>query len=190
MMPAQLERSLFTHHADPPALGFGACAIACLTYRRGSWGAQALVAAAFFILLAAWAKQTIAPLALGVLLYIWLADGRRAALRFGSILAAVGLAVSAAFVLAFGEPMLFNMFELQASHPWHQPLGRAFIDAASNLLGLLSASAVVIAGAAYIGWRPLGLRELAREHEWLALVVVSVLLSPSAIMGAFISAAR
>jgi len=183
MMPPELARSLFRHHADPPALGFAACAIACLTYRRESRGVLALAAAALFVSLAAWAKQTMAPLALGVLLYVWLADGRRAALRFGSILAVVGIAISGAFLLAFGKPMLFNMFTLQVSHPWQQPLDQAFLKAAETLLRPLIHASAIIAGATYIGWRPLGLRVFAREREWTALVLVSILLSPVAIMG-------
>jgi hypothetical protein len=106
--------SALTIHADAPALGLGALACGLLL------GPPRLAASALAMVLAAAAKQTMAPLALALLGLVLARDGARAAARFAAWAAGFGVAAAAIALAVFGlEPLLFNMVTLPARMPWY-----------------------------------------------------------------------
>ncbi len=101
----------FSIHADAPALGFGAAA--CAALMSGN-----IVTAGVLAAFAIAAKQSVLFLIPALVLFAWVADGRRAALR----LAAAALLMLAAIlgVLAAScslEAVVFNLYTFPSRHP-------------------------------------------------------------------------
>ncbi len=171
-------------HADAPALGLGACACACaLSRRRGMPLLAALLA-----VLAAWTKQTLAPLVLALPLYLWIARGAREALRSAGLLAAAGALVSACFLAVFGPgDLFFNAIEVPRRVGWKSDhLGSRWIAAGSSARSLaaeLGVPLLLLGIAAASRGRPASWRGFARDHPWTLLLLVAMVELPLAIAG-------
>lgn len=173
-------------HADGPALALGLLACAALVTRgAGPPSRRALWASAAAVVLSCWSKQISAPLPIGLALAAWWMYGRAVAIRYVAMLAVVGVVVSAAFVLWFGEPMLFNILRIPSRHPWAEP----------GLLGLAHAVQRVVGGGV---WELLVLVAIALAVEvatprgtqrgeapaWLPPLLAAVALVPTGALGA------
>ncbi len=128
---ASLRMSLEGTIHDTPALG--GAALACwFLYRDPLLRWHTLVFSAFCTVLAIWAKQVMAPLALVLPLWTLLVHDRRRALLHLGLLALFGVFVSGVMALLFpARAMAFNILQLPASHPWNGVFP-------SNLLGVAS----------------------------------------------------
>jgi hypothetical protein len=175
--------SALTIHADAPALGLGALACGLLATAPPPLTRPRLAAVALAAVLAAWTKQTTAPLVVALLAFAWLRDGRRAAVALGAWIAAVGLVVSAVCLVAFGPAeLLFNMATLPARMPWYDEATRGRLGTAlavGGLLGRLAWLPAVVTAALLVALR----REL-RSAPTTLFAAVAVVLVPVAIVSA------
>jgi hypothetical protein len=149
---ASLRYSLFSIHADAPALAGAALGTGLLVHGGGalSWR-RCLVAASAFAL-GVWAKQSLAPIfAAGLALAAW-RGGRPSALRFAAASAIAGLVLSFAFAAWLGWSNLRdNMLVVPARHPWHQMnLATGEIFPTVNATGLATRAKVVVAAALHL----------------------------------------
>jgi hypothetical protein len=172
-------------HADGPSLALGLLACAALITRDAATPTdRALAASAVAAILSCWAKQTAAPLPLALVAAVWLAHGRRQALRYLAMLAAVGVIVSAAFLLWFGRPLLFNMIDIVSAHAWKKPgLGGLATEAWRWLVSirdLLALFAVALAVALLRSDR----RADGARGAWVAPALAAVFLMPTGALGA------
>lgn len=197
-----LRYSLFCIHADAPALLLGALGAGLVIYSPNelSWRRAAL--AALSLALAVWAKQSLAPIFLAVLVVAALRAGTQAAVRFAAASAAIGCMVSGAFVWWLGYSNLRdNMFAVPAAHPWHQmSLATGEIFPGLNANGRLAHLKVLAAGGLQIlraTW-PLfatllvALVDARRDGQtgrrwarpaWTGWLLVAVVLVPTAAIG-------
>jgi len=170
--------SALTIHADAPALGLGA--VACVLAAGGAGPAAIALATA----LALWTKQTMAPIALALLVHAWARGGRRGALRLAAWLGVFGLGIGVLACLAFGPAALvFNMVTLPGRMPWYG-------DATTSRW----ATALFVAGLVVrLTWLPalvtIGLvlrqrrRHASTRSDLILLAGAALALAPAAIAG-------
>lgn len=112
----------FMIHAEAPALGFATAAFAVLWSRQSLTGKTLNVQyllAALLALFSLWSKQTMLPLVVALPTYLWFAQGRSAALRFGACLAITAALTIAVFAYWFGGHRLWlNEIVIPSHHPW------------------------------------------------------------------------
>jgi hypothetical protein len=184
-----LSYSGFYIHADAPALGLAACACKLLLVSRERASSLAHVGSAACAVLAAWTKQTAAPIVLALPLWVLLADGGRAALRYTASLALVGSIVALVFAVSFGvEPLVFNMLVLPSRHPWHDEATHGKLGTALFWLRILAVQnrwpAALLAAAALLGASGArGLRAWCGANPWTLLLLTGLLMVPTSVMG-------
>ena len=130
--------------------------------RRSTAG---VAAAALLLVAAFFAKQTAAPFMVAVAVGLAVVD-RRAALRFASALAVVGLPALWAMQRATGGWFWFYVFRLHQSHPFY---AIAALRVPGRTLELLAPALPLVAWA---GWRDRS--PALRWSAWLALVGIAV----------------
>jgi len=161
-------------------------------HRLGGW---ALGVASTLCVLSAWTKQTMLPFAAGLILYLWLADGRKMALRFLICFLVAGMAISAALIAVFGaRSMYFNMVTLNVRRPWTGPrdsapsVFHAFFYSIQELTAQSLLPAVILFTLCFAteNLREHNLQSLLAKWKgelWFMLMVCAVVLVPSSIMG-------
>jgi hypothetical protein len=171
-------------HADGPSLALGLIACTALVSRGGAPTTRALWMSATAAVLAAWAKQTAAPLPLALACALWLGYGHKVAVRYVAMLAVTGLTASAIFLLWCGRPMLFNMVELVSRHAWYRP-GVAGLAATVWALLVSIRDLLVLCGAALaLSFFVRPTESPLRERPWVAPLLAAVLLLPAGALGA------
>lgn len=176
--------SIFAIHADAPAQCFALLACIPLMYRREEERSVDFALASVFLALAAWSKQTAAPLALALPLYVWWADGWKTCRDFLRIYVPIGLALSALFLVAFGpREALFNMFTIPAKHPWDPPGLKGLVSGTAELIGAAWVYLFALAALLYFdrqssGAKDWGGRAWAKDRPWLVLLLGAVCLVP------------
>jgi hypothetical protein len=114
-----LNTSMFQIHADAPAMGLGAAAIASLLFVEGEAG---LVASSVLVVMAVNTKQVVAPLMAVLCLYVLLTRGFRPMLRYCAYLAASLAVFALLWAVWFGwREFTFNTFVEPGLHPWRLP---------------------------------------------------------------------
>ncbi len=177
-----LKYSCFNIHADGPGLAFGAVACGVLYCGGGKWRA-ALPVSALCAVLSVFSKQMFAPVPLALLLYLPVARGRAAAVRYFLWLAAAGGLAAAASMIAVGPQRLYHCTIWMPGHAsWvgasrvvgFITAGRLFIRQAMPVPVLLLACAIYL----WASGRPRreDLRALAANRCVPLLLVVIVLL--------------
>ena len=179
----------FGIHSDTPAVALAGLACYCLTdperRRRTGW----LAASALAAVLSAGSKQVALPVLFALPTYLWLADGRRAAVRYGQLIAIFGVAASAVVALMVDVPaMLYQTLVIPSAHDWR--FGDAsvvFVHTIRDLVPRAFPFAVVI--AAYGLWR-LGrarrwsdVTRWVQGNSWLVPVFVGVFCIPTSMLG-------
>ena len=111
----------FAIHADAPAFSIGA--MACVVLYAGrlapSLSTKTLAGSAILAAMAIWTKQTSATLLVVLPIWVFLAHGRAAGLRYCGWGAVALATLTATFVLIFGgRNLAFNLMEIPKSHPW------------------------------------------------------------------------
>lgn len=162
-------------HVDAPAVGLGLSACIVLLRAHRDPGLGRLCASSLLAVLAIWTKQIEAPLILACLGYVAMRFGRRALLRQLACYAVVGVAVSAAFVLAFGfDDLWFNLFTIPNAH-----LARYGADgAALSTLDLALECAPFALGIAVFAWLLRGGEASFWERDYALPLLAAVLLFP------------
>jgi hypothetical protein len=114
-----LNTSMFSIHADAPALGLGAAAIASLLYTKGE---RSLMGSSVLVVMAINAKQVVAPLPAVLCLYVLLTRGFRPMLRYFAYLAAGLAAFALLWAVWFGwREFTFNTLVEPGLHPFRLP---------------------------------------------------------------------
>lgn len=173
--------SALTIHADAPALGLGALACGLLATAPSPTSSARLAGVALAAVLAAWTKQTTAPLVVALLAVAALRDGPRAAARLAGWVAVIGVLVSAACLAAFGPADLaFNMVTLPARMPWYGEAEQGRLETLAFVGGLLArlAWAPALVTAAVL----LASRRRARTSPATVFAAVAVTLVPIALV--------
>jgi hypothetical protein len=197
-----LRYSLFSIHADAPALLLGGIGAGIVIFARDGLSWTRCFAAALCLALAVWAKQSLAPIFLAVALVAALHHGMAAALRFLAASVVSGATVSAVFVGWFGFSNLRdNMFAVPARHPWHQmnlATGEIFnglnpVGVVAHLKVLLAAALVIVRESwallavllAALAEHALGSRPGRRwpRRAWAAWFLIACGLMPTAAVG-------
>lgn len=177
--------SALTIHADAPALGLGA--LACGLFATGGRppSTARLAAVATAAVLAAWTKQTIAPLALALVVTALVRDGAGVAARLAAWLVGIGLAVSAVWLVAFDPQALwFDMVTLPARMPWYGEAHGGRWATVGFVIGLLVRlvwlPALVVVVLAIAAARR-GVR--LRDTPSAVLATTAIVLAPLAVVG-------
>jgi hypothetical protein len=186
-----LRYSCVNIHADGPGIALGGAACAVLQWEtRHRW--IALISSAAFAVMAALCKQPLAFLAIGLLAYLWLADGRKVAILYLKALLGAGVILTSLCVWAFGpNELYYNLISLTVRQSWGmsgaaaivQPL-RIFIRHTFPVL--LVAAVALVAAATQSEWKLQGLRQLSANKKastWMIAFVVGLALLPSSIAG-------
>ena len=169
---------------DGPALAFGLLAcLPLLPVAARPPGRRSLLLSAAAVILCTWTKQIDGPLAVGLVLAVWLAHGRRSAVSYTVALVAIGAASAVFFLGWFGEPMLFDMVTLVGRQPWYTPGVRGLATQTWNLCGniwdLLSLLAVLLV-IAFVAQR----RTPIATQAWLPPLLAAIALIPGGAVGA------
>jgi hypothetical protein len=173
-------------HTDAAALGFAAVAAGLLYAARTPLSWRCLLLSAFCATLSIGAKQTMAPLVVALCLFLLVADGLRATLRYLLCLIGSGLAFAAFCFVLFrpARDFLFNTVTLATHRPGRGP-GFSEFDALKESLTPALPCALCIA-AFVILWlfrhrSAKAFRGLFSEHRWLVFPIVGLLLAPATI---------
>ena len=173
-------------HTDAAAVGFAAIAAGLFCSTRTPLAWRRLLLSALCATLSLGSKQTMFPLAVGLCLFLLVADGLRTTLRYILCLVGCGLAFAAFCFLIFrpARDFLFNTVTLATHRP---DRGGGFFDFAVYKESLTPALPCALCIAAFaLLWlfrngSAKGLRGLFSEHRWLVFPFVGLLLVPSTI---------
>jgi hypothetical protein len=173
-------------HVDSVALGLGLFSLWVLN-RYGSSSREAhLGLSAALAALAVWSKLTIFPLLAAAGCYLWIAHGRRAAIKYLGYALLAGVALGLAFVLKLGSlsDMVFNVFTIVLREPWQQPRMSALISGAVVLL-YQSTFCLLILGVVvlYEMNRSRDVGASFRRHRCALPGLVGLFLFPTGILG-------
>ena len=146
--PTWYMASVLCTDAVAVGLGLGSCLV---LLARPSLGTRPLLLAAVLAVLATWTKQIEAPLVFAQLGWVWIVAGRRAALRYAGIYAAVAAGVSAALLLGFNaRNLILNMWTIPSAQKLVGSWGGAALEVQQFLVySLVFSVPVVIALACY-----------------------------------------
>jgi hypothetical protein len=113
---SSLRYCCFNIHADAPAIGFAAAACVLLM-RRPEPSAWILAAAALFTALAVFSKQSVIFVVPVAAAFLWVADGRRFALRFLALFGALLALMFGGFAAVFStQALYFNLYGFPSHH--------------------------------------------------------------------------
>ena len=179
--------------ADAPALGFLMAAVAVLVAGGGgaapSFGRS--VAVGVLAWLAVWSKQTMAPGLIVPPIWVALAHGGRAGVRFGLAYAASGVPVALPMLAAFDlESMIFNAWTFPSRYPW---AGEAPLNVLVQAFELTYRSAAMMIPLGVMAFRdgsPEGrrgrlaaLRRTLWGNPWLLPAAIGLASFPSSVLG-------
>jgi hypothetical protein len=183
-----LRYSCVNIHADGPGIALGGAACAVLRWREALPPWFAMITSVTLAGMAALCKQPLALLPVGLLAYLWMADGRKVAILYLKALCGAGVILVCVCIWAFGpKELYYNLISIPARQPWRlssvtavvQPL-RTFIRLTLPVL-LIAVVALVVAFTQG-QWKTPGLRSL-RANNWMIMFVVGLALLPSSMAG-------
>ena len=160
-----LRASGFNIHVDAPTLGLGALACAVLYFRKDREAWPAFWGSAILGVLTVWSKQVAVPLLVALPLYLWVADGRRAFIRYSICVLISSLVISAGFFIYFNpENVLFNILTIPSKHPLRD--GGSFGALMKSSLRLLRECLMLLA-VAHFSLRPLIFQKSSGLIDWI-----------------------
>ena len=178
----------FGIHSDTPAVALAAIACWCLIKQERRTQTIWLAASALAAVLSAGSKQVAFPVLLALPTYVWLADGRGAAFRYGRLIVGFGVAALAVVAVTIDVPaMLYQALVIPSEHDWRY--GNAsvvFVHTIRDLVPRVLPFATVVAGYGLyrlgrVGWSDLN--RWAHENPWLVPVFVGVFCIPTSMLG-------
>jgi hypothetical protein len=176
----------FRIHTDAPALAFATIACTFAAGRHRLMPASSIWISAAACMLAIASKQTIAPVALAVALYLAIAEGGKQFTTFLLASAVTGASLLAvALSILRARDFLFNTLVLASHRPlkpeYLQVLAGAYrtgrLEALPALLPL-----VFLAIGAWVAARPKpGLRQFFAANGWMVFLMASAVLVPTSV---------
>jgi hypothetical protein len=161
-----------------------ALAICCAMVAAGlliQTNARARTASAVFAMLAIACKQTVAPAAIALAVFVLAVDGRRAFVRYIAVEAAASAAIFAGMLALFRPPraLLFNTFTLAANLPRSAGLTSRILEGLYQIRGdLASVAAPLFLLLAVAAFDTGSIREKICEHRWLVFLCIAVFQLP------------
>ncbi len=187
MISRPLRDAAFNIHVDGPTMGLMMLACAFLYFRTEKNRMVFFALSAVSAVLSVWSKQVAVPLLPALALYLWAADGRRAALTYCAYLLVSGLVISGIFLVLFNpERLLFNILSIPGSHDLRKGGLPGLIESTFALLGEGAVTAVFAAAAAVyfaVTSRPTGLKDWLRNWRGSMFLIAALLLIPTSILG-------
>ena len=194
-----LKESAFITHVDAPALGLGALACGVLYQRKTKSHTLVFVSSAVLAILSVWTKQIMFPILLALPIYVWLAKGRRAFIRYFLCLTIVGLTISMILLILFNpKALFFQMFTHLSQVPWEGMSQGLFSTSLKVLYELFKNSliAIIILGFYLIfqllDWRNQirfrgliscrSMQEFCQNNPWILPILVAIFMTPSSII--------
>jgi len=156
-----------------------ACAICCailaagLLMQTAPAGNRTLTWSAVLVMLSVASKQTMAPAALALACFVWMADGRRAFVRYVAVEIAAAVAIFGAMLAFFRPPrdLLFNTFLLPANQPRTGAIVSRVLSGLVQLRGDLAVTAPpLVLLLALFALSSGDLREKLAKHRWLVFL--------------------
>lgn len=190
-----LNYSAFSIHADAPALGLSAIACAALYRRQRQTSIAPLLISAIFAVLAILTKQLTLPLPIALLIYLWLANGFKAFRRYLICLIVVGLGISIPLLAGFNPQLMYlNIITLPSRQPWALELtgqsNKAVILASATknfpilfFLPLIGVLSYLLWQLSIVSKRSGKVRFWIQSNPWLMLLLVAIMMSPTATLG-------
>jgi hypothetical protein len=179
-------------HTDAPALGFAACSLALALNRPGSKRSNLdRIGMALFAVLAAWAKQTVAPILVVLPIWTLLTQGRREATRDAACILLFLAVASVALVDSFNSSaMHYYMLTEPEHHPWQYGGHEAAVATIAVMIlrqvwpiALLLTAVVGLQADPNSGATRASVRTWLNQHGWALAVLYAFILAPSALFG-------
>ena len=178
----------FGIHSDTPAVALAAVACWCLIKHERRTQTLWLAASALAAVLSAGSKQVALPVLFALPAYVWLADGRRAAFRYGRLILGFGVAALAVVAVTVDVPaMLYQALVIPSEHDWrYGDASVVFVHTIRDLVPRVLPFATVVAGyglyrLGQVGWSDLS--RWAHENPWLVPVFVGLFCIPTSMLG-------
>jgi hypothetical protein len=171
-------------HTDAPALAFGSIACGIFANSRQEITRRQLWISGIACALVIGCKQTLAPMAVGIAIFLWIAGGRRQAMQFLLALVSAGALLLAA-ILLFVPPdvFFFNTVTLTLHRPlkghYFREMVRYFQMAKQDALPAL----VPLAFFAVFPWvdpAQRGVRQFFQANRWMIFALAALSLVPLA----------
>ena len=182
-----LRDAAFNIHVDGPTLGLAAIACGLLYFRARKAGEAALFFSAVFAVLSVWSKQVAVPLLAALPLYLFLAEGRKTALRYTGYLLVSGILISALILFAFNpKDVIFNILVIPGRHSLRKGGLPGLIESAFVLLGegaviwILAAVSLVFL---YLKIRPASFTDGVRAWPGSLFLITGITMIPTSILG-------
>lgn len=172
-------------HADAPALGFALASCLFLIRMSAESPLRSYLAASVAAILAIGTKQTAAPLALALPLYVAMVYGLKAGRSFLTVFVAVGIiAASFAFTVIDFEALWFNAVLIPGGHSFHTTVAAGAIE----LFKLIAVPPdrillLILVGGAFYLHREGDSPSRRSVSAWLLLFGLGVLMLPLSVMG-------
>jgi len=178
----------FRIHADAPGICFAAISAGLLYKADHCIARRYLLFSSFFAVLSVSCKQTLAPIVIGLCLFLWLTAGIRSLLRFMACLCSFAAALLSLLVVLFWPPkdLFFNILTLASHRPRMAPFpGSWGLLRDQVLLDTSLAGFCLLLFLLYWHFyehsKTSGWRQLFREHRWLVFPLVGLALVPACI---------
>jgi hypothetical protein len=147
-----------------------------------------MIASATLAVMAALCKQPLALLPIGLLAYLWVADGRKAVTLYLKMLCGVGAILASLCIWAFGpRELYYHLFSLTARQSWGMSGAAAFVQPLRIFTRMMFPVLLLAVVALLIAfkqgeWKAQGVRWL-RANDWSMMFVVALALLPPSIAG-------
>jgi hypothetical protein len=138
--------------------------------------------------MAALCKQPLVLLAVGLLAYLWLANGRKVAILYLKALCAAGVILACVCMWAFGpRELYYNLISIPARQSWSQSGIAAIVQPLRIFLRLMFPVLVIGVVAMVVAfvqgqWKTRTLRSLL-ANDWMIMFVAGLALLPSSMAG-------
>jgi len=142
---------------------------------------RALAVSAVLAMLAVACKQTMAPVAIALPIFVLVVDGRRAFARYVAVQVAASAAIFAAMLALFRPPrdLLFNTFSLAIQQPRTDTIPARMMQGVFQVRSELAAAAApLLLLIAVFALTPGSIRQKIREHRWLVFLWMAALQLP------------
>lgn len=141
---------------DSPAIGLATCAMAVLIGAKNV--TRSALLAGLFVALAMWAKQTLAPIAVVISIYLLATQPAKSAIKLIGIIVGVIAAFSLLMILCFGwEALYFNLVTIPGKRDWQW-------SPHNGWEAILRSLKIIWIDSGAVGW--MTLLAVTIKHDW------------------------